>query len=151
MKISSYTNKPLDMSKMINVVMTVGGILLLVGAMLMITGWGYSPYIYLFGSILFAAAQLSDRYDGDDFILKRLRLQQVLGAILLVVTGFLMFAGRYHQELMFNDEMNDNIRSFLLTLTAKNSWIVTLCMATLFELYSAFRIDARNRQLEEQE
>ena len=138
------------MSKMINVVMTVGGILLLVGAMLMITGWGYSPYIYLFGSILFAAAQLSDRYDGDDFILKRLRLQQVLGAILLVVTGFLMFSEQYHQKLMFDEGMNENIRSFLLTLTARNSWIVTLCIAALFELYSVFRIDARNKQLEEE-
>lgn len=135
---------------MINVVMTVGGILLLVGAMLMITGWGYSPYIYLFGSILFAAAQLSDRYDGDDFILKRLRLQQVLGAILLVVTGFLMFSEQYHQKLMFDEGMNENIRSFLLTLTARNSWIVTLCIAALFELYSVFRIDARNKQLEEE-
>ena len=92
----------------------------------------------------------SDRYDGDDLILKRLRSQQVLGAILLVVTGCLMLSGEYHQKLMFNNTMNDTIKSLLLTLTAKNSWIVTLCLAALFELYSSFRIDARNKTLEEE-
>lgn len=131
--------------------MTIGGVLLLVGAMVMITGWEYAPYIYMLGSVMFASAQLSDRYDGDDMILKRLRLQQVLGAVLLVVTGFLMFSGNYHQQLMFNNSMNDTLRSFLLTLTARNSWIVTLCIATLFELYSSFRIDARNKELEDKE
>jgi hypothetical protein len=139
------------MNKMINVMMTIGGVLLLVGAMVMITGWEYAPYIYLLGSVMFASAQLSDRYDGDDMILKRLRLQQVLGSILLVITGFLMFSGNYHQQLMFNNSMNDTLRTFLLTLTAKNSWIVTLCIATLFELYSSFRIDARNKELEDKE
>jgi hypothetical protein len=139
------------MNKMINVMMTIGGVLLLVGAMVMITGWDYAPYIYLLGSVMFASAQLSDRYDGDDMILKRLRLQQVLGSILLVITGFLMFSGNYHQQLMFNNSMNDTLRTFLLTLTAKNSWIVTLCIATLFELYSSFRIDARNKELEDKE
>jgi hypothetical protein len=139
------------MNKMINVMMTIGGVLLLVGAMVMITGWDYAPYIYLLGSVMFASAQMSDRYDGDDMILKRLRLQQVLGSILLVITGFLMFSGNYHQQLMFNNSMNDTLRSFLLTLTARNSWIVTLCIATLFELYSSFRIDARNKELEDKE
>lgn len=131
--------------------MTIGGVLLLVGAMVMITGWEYAPYIYMLGSVMFASAQLSDRYDGNDMILKRLRLQQVLGAVLLVVTGFLMFSSNYHQQLMFNNSMNDTLRSFLLTLTARNSWIVTLCIATLFELYSSFRIDARNKELEDKE
>lgn len=139
------------MNKMINAMMTIGGVLLLVGAMVMITGWDYAPYIYLLGSVMFASAQMSDRYDGDDMILKRLRLQQVLGSILLVITGFLMFSGNYHQQLMFNNSMNDTLRSFLLTLTARNSWIVTLCIATLFELYSSFRIDARNKELEDKE
>lgn len=131
--------------------MTIGGVLLLVGAMAMITGWDFAPYIYLLGSVMFASAQMSDRYDGDDMILKRLRLQQVLGSILLVITGFLMFSDNYHQQLMFNNSMNDTLRAFLLSLTAKNSWIVTLCIATLFELYSSFRIDARNKELEEKE
>jgi hypothetical protein len=139
------------MNKMINVMMTIGGVLLLVGAMVMITGWDYAPYIYLLGSVMFASAQMSDRYDGDDMILKRLRLQQVLGSILLVITGFLMFSSNYHQQLMFNNSMNDTLRTFLLSLTAKNSWIVTLCIATLFELYSSFRIDARNKELEDKE
>ena len=33
------------------------------------------------------------------------------------------------------------LRSFLLELTRKNNWIVTLSIGAVFELYSAFRLD----------
>ena len=36
----------------------VGGVLLLVGAALQITGWIVAPYIYLVGAVLFAYEQV---------------------------------------------------------------------------------------------
>ena len=88
----------------------------------------------------------------DGCIMKKRSILIVIAVVvLLVITGFLMFSSNYHQQLMFNNSMNDTLRSFLLTLTARNSWIVTLCIATLFELYSSFRIDARNKELEDKE
>ena len=96
--------------------MIVGAILLLIGAALMITGWTPAPYIYCIGALLFASMQMADRYEGDDFIVRRLRRQQLFSSLLLLVTGILMFVERH------------------------NGWIVILTIAALIQLYTAFRM-----------
>lgn len=123
---------------------TVGGILLLFGAAVMITGWEYAPYLYLAGSFLFAVGQFADRYDGTDRIVRRLRAQQVTGACFLLLTAALMFADGLHNRLLADISLNANLRSFLLALTRHNNWIITLCIGTVFELYSSFRLDSRS-------
>ena len=120
---------------------TVGGVLLLFGAAVFITGWDYAPFIYLAGSLMFAAGQFADRYTGDDKIIKRLRFQQVLGACFLLLTAALMFADVIHSMLLTDNTMSPGLRSFLLGLTRKNNWIVTLSIGAVFELYSSFRLD----------
>ena len=120
---------------------TVGGVLLLFGAAVFITGWDYAPFIYLAGSLMFAAGQFADRYTGDDKIIKRLRFQQVLGACFLLLTAALMFADGIHSMLLTDNTMSPGLRSFLLGLTRRNNWIVTLSIGAVFELYSSFRLD----------
>lgn len=120
---------------------TVGGVLLLFGAAVFITGWDYAPYLYLVGSLMFASGQFADRYDGNDPIIKRLRFQQVLGAIFLLLAGALMFSGGLHERLMTDANMGGGMRSLLLVLTRRNNWIVTLSIGAVFELYSSFRMD----------
>ena len=97
-------------------VMAAGAVLLLVGAALMITGWAAAPWIYSVGALLFAAMQMADRYEGSDFVMKRLRRQQLLGALMLLVTAVLMFVEKH------------------------NGWIVTLTIAAVFETYTAWRM-----------
>lgn len=120
---------------------TVGGVLLLFGAAVFITGWDYAPFIYLAGSVMFASGQFADRYTGDDKIIKRLRFQQVLGACFLLLTAALMFADGIHSMLLTDNTISPGLRSFLLGLTRKNNWIVTLSIGAVFELYSSFRLD----------
>jgi len=120
---------------------TVGGVLLLFGAAVFITGWDYAPFIYLAGSVMFASGQFADRYTGDDKIIKRLRFQQILGACFLLLTAALMFADGIHYMLLTDSSMSPGLRSFLLGLTRKNNWIVTLSIGAVFELYSSFRLD----------
>lgn len=98
-------------------VMMGGALLLLAGAALMITGLAAAPYIYCVGALAFSAMQMTDRYEGDDVVKKRLRRQQLLGALMLLVTGVMMFVERH------------------------NGWIVTLTIAAVLELYTAFRMD----------
>lgn len=94
-----------------------GAILLLVGAVLQITRWEFAPYLYTLGAVMFGYVQVTgNRYDGKSFIIKRLRKQQIFGAIALVFTGVLMFT------------------------TKRNEWIVCLSIAAVLELYTAFRI-----------
>lgn len=95
----------------------VGAALLLIGAILQITRWELAPYLYTLGAVMFGYVQLmGNRYDGKNFIIKRLRKQQIFGAIALVFTGVLMFTMKH------------------------NEWVVCLSIAAVLELYTAFRI-----------
>jgi hypothetical protein len=125
---------------------TVGGVLLLCGAAIYITGWEYAPYLYLAGSLMFACGQFADRYLGEDKIMKRLRGQQVMGACFLLLTAALMFADGLHERLLTDYSLSNNVRSFLLALTRRNNWIVTLSIGAVFELYSSFRMDSISKQ-----
>ena len=106
------------MKKSYTYLMMAGVILLLLGAMLQITRWELSPVIYTIGAVLFAYVQVMDGYQGQNLIIRRLRRQQILGAVLLVFTGVLMFVMK------------------------RNEWIVCLTIAAILELYTAFRIPA---------
>jgi len=135
-------------SRLIEAFITVGGVLLLFGAAVYITGWEYAPYLYLAGSVMFACGQFADRYEGDDRIMKRLRGQQVLGACFLLLTAVLMLSGGIHERLLTDVSLGGRMRSFLLELTRKNNWIVTLSIGAIFELYSAFRMDRISKERE---
>lgn len=104
--------------------------------------------MYLVGSIMFAIGQFADRYEGDDKIMKRLRAQQVTGAVFLLITGVLMFSEGIHFWLLNNASMGTNLRSILLELTRRNNWIVTLSIGAVFELYSSFRMDSISKKQE---
>ena len=93
-----------------------GAVLLLVGAMLQITRWELSPVIYTIGAVMFAYVQVMSRYGGKNLVIRRLRRQQILGAVLLVFAGVLMFVTRH------------------------NEWVLCLTIAAILELYTAFRI-----------
>ena len=104
------------MKKIHQYIYILGGILLVAGAALYITGWTLAPYLYVVGAFMFGAMQMLDRYTGANFVLRRLRRQQILGAIALMFTGVLMFACKH------------------------NEWILSLFVGCLLELYTAFRI-----------
>ena len=104
------------MNKTIHALQMTGGVLMLAGALTYVKPWALSPYLYLIGSILFGAIQIADRYKGSNFVIRRLRRQQILGAVLLMLTGVVML--RFHH----------------------NEWIVCLLIAALLETYTAFRI-----------
>lgn len=104
------------MNKAYQLIQVVGAVLLLVGAMLQITRWELSPYLYTIGAVLFAYVQVMSRYEGKNLIIRRLRRQQILGAVLLVFAGVLMFVTRH------------------------NEWVLSLTIAAILELYTAYRI-----------
>ena len=79
------------MKKGYTIIQMVGAVLLLVGAMLQITRWELSPILYTVGAVMFAYVQVMSRYEGKNLIVRRLRRQQILGAVLLVFAGVLMF------------------------------------------------------------
>ena len=134
-------------NRLIDSLTTTGGILLLFGAAVHITGWEYAPYLFLAGAVMFAAGQFADRYTGNDVIMKRLRGQQVAGSVFLLLTAALMIlASTLHLRLLYCEtSLNGNIRSFLIALTRPNNWIVTMSIGAVLELYSALRMEHRQK------
>lgn len=69
------------------------GILLILSAVLYVTGWTFIPYVYAISGAGIAVAFLTNPYDGDNPRLKRLNIQQAIAAILLPVSSYFMFKG----------------------------------------------------------
>ena len=90
--------------------------MLLIGAAVYVTGWPLSPYIYTIGATFVALAQINSPSKHKTPTIKRLRRQQIFGALLLVLTGAFMF------------------------FTHSNEWIVSLTIAAILELYTSVRI-----------
>lgn len=104
------------MKKLYSFIYMLGGIMLVVGAALYITKWVWATYIYIAGSLMFGAMQMMDRYTGTNWIVRRLRRQQIVGAIALMLTGVLMLVCKH------------------------NEWILCMLVGCLMQLYTAFRI-----------
>lgn len=117
--------KPL--SHLQSLAFTLGGLLLLAGALLPMvpTLSHYGPYVFSAGALLFGTLQLVQRYDGRSVTVRRLRRQQMLGALLLMISACLMLAAE----------------SRLLPLRG-GEWKITLAVAAMLELYTAFRLPA---------
>lgn len=114
-----------SLDKVLNAVFMVGAIVLLIGSATYITGWHGAFYLYTFGACAFSGVQLFKGYDGDNIIIRRLRFQQVAGALLLLCTAILMA-----------------MQTFNFGFAHRNEWVVCLSVACVLELYTAFRIPA---------
>lgn len=102
-----------------------GAAMTLAGAAVYITGWRYAPYVYTAGAVLVALAQMGDPVRHRTTALRRLRVQQVAAALLLIVAGALMF------------------------LAHGNEWIACLTIAAVMELYTSIRIPQEEKKAEE--
>ena len=107
-----------ELTKFQAIIYNLGGILMLIGALMpmepsLIT---YAAYVYTCGALAFGCMQLLQRYEGKNVALIRLRRQQIIGAMLLIFAGVLMFTSK------------------------RNEWIVCLTIAAVLQLYTAYRI-----------
>lgn len=107
----------------------IGGSLIVIGSLLPLFAPDFAPFVFALGAIVFGCTQISDRYDGENFVIRRLRRQQVMGALLLIVTAYLMIS-EYFQWSPFRG----------------SEWKVTLMIAAFLELYTIFRIDHESKK-----
>ena len=82
------------MKQLVPALFGVGAVMALTGAAVFITGWIYAPYIYTIGAGFIALAQVNTPVKGKSKTLKRLRVQQIFGALALILTGAFMFTTR---------------------------------------------------------
>ncbi len=136
-------------NKLIDGFTVVGGVMALAGAALKITSMEWASMIFLAGSTFFAVAILSDRYHGNDRVMRRLCNQQAVGALLLLLTALLMFADPFHARLIDGEyHIGEKLRTLLLAVTRRNGWIVTMTLSAVFLIFSAFRMEQRQKRLD---
>ena len=80
------------MKQLVPALFGVGAVMALTGAAVFITGWIYAPYIYTIGAGFIALAQVNTPVKGKSKTLKRLRVQQIFGALALILTGAFMYS-----------------------------------------------------------
>lgn len=105
----------------------IGGVLMVIGAvayaMPAMRAWAWA--VYGLGVLGYAGMQLYAKYEGHDLVLKRLRRQQVLSCLLLFLSAIALV-----------------LHSLALWTEVGNTWLMLLIIATVFQLYTAFRIPA---------
>lgn len=100
--------------------------------------------IFLIGTVIFAAMQIAQRYEGTSLTLRRLRSIMTLADVAFIIAGLLMFENAWH--LLFqatvwhtHDVMNfEAYESYMKYVN--NKWVVALLVAAVLELYSMNRI-----------
>ena len=112
-------------------VMLFGGLLMVVGsgASLFLQSW--APYAFAPGALMFVAMQMRQRYDGDNFNIRRLRRMMLLSDALFLLAGLLMFANQ-------GNFLGLNYLSYIKYV--HNNWIVVLLVAAILQLYTSHRI-----------
>lgn len=120
------------LNKIQTLLFRLGGIAMLVGAVLNPLESKVAPYIYCVGALMFASMQMMESYEGNSFVIRRLRRQQIIGSLLLMLSGVAMFGNAFRIEYMRHNE-----------------WLIVMLIAAILELYTAFRIPAELKKEED--
>ena len=105
-----------QITKLDNIISLVGSVLLFIGLILQFIKFEFAPYVYLVGAVAVAWVQVKYGYDGSNFVIRRLRKQQLMGTMLMIMAGVLMIV--WH----------------------RNEWVICLTISAVLQLYTAFRI-----------
>lgn len=118
-----------------NVIFQVGGLLVLVGACLPMFGLeDEGSLVLLIGALAFGSMQCLAGYEGKDSIVRRLRRQQILGALLMIGSGLLAMT-----------------HTLNISHIGSGEWKLCLAIAAVMEIYTAFRIPVALRASGEEE
>ena len=122
------------MKKLNNVqvaVFLLGALLMVIGAGTSMLAWGSAPYVFSVGALCFASMQMLQRYEGSNFVIRRLRRIQLVSDVLFFVSSLLMIANKGN-FLGLND--------MTYIEYVYNKWVITLLVAAILQLYSTHRL-----------
>lgn len=112
-----------ELTPLQNICFCCGAVLMIVGAAIFILYPMVSMYVYGIGTFMFTLMQLKAEYLGRNFILARLRRQQLLACCCFVLTLALM-------SMQLNQ----------WGPCRRQEWVIALTIGCVLELYTSFRI-----------
>ena len=122
------------MKKLNNVqvaVFLLGALLMVIGAGTSMLAWGSAPYVFSVGALCFASMQMFQRYEGSNFVIRRLRRIQLVSDVLFLVSGLLMIANK-------GNFLGLSYMTYIEYVY--NKWVITLLVAAILQLYSTHRL-----------
>jgi len=132
-----------QLSKLQTVIFLAGALLMAIGAGATLTGWTLAPYIFAIGAVGFTSMQMLQRYDGPNFVIRRLRRIMLLSDVMFLVSALLMIASQGNML---------HLSHITYLQYVYNKWVVTLLIAAILQLYTTHRIsselerEAKNHQ-----
>lgn len=129
-----------QLSKLQTVLFLTGGVLMVVAVGLFVFGivQPYASLAMLLGSILFAAMQACQRYDGPSITLLRLRRIMLAADLLFVLSGLLMTEQTW--RIVYAHVATTVGGYTAWTQLVWNNWVVSLLIAAILEMYTMHRI-----------
>ncbi len=120
-----------QLNKVQTAIFLLGALLMVIGAGTSILMWDGAPYIYSVGALGFASMQMLQRYEGSNFVIRRLRRIQLVSDVFFLLSGLLMIANKGNFLGL----------SYITYIEyVYNKWVITLLIAALLQLYSTHRI-----------
>ncbi|MCR4993781.1 MAG: hypothetical protein K6A32_00090 [Bacteroidales bacterium] len=104
---------------------SVGALLMVLGAALFMLKPLIATICYTIGAVIFCPIQMLQSYEGKNFVIRRLRRQQLLGLIALLCAACCMI-----------------MQVGCFGFARRNEWVICLVIGCILELYTAFRIPA---------
>lgn len=126
-----------QLNKLQSLIFLTGGAMMVVGAGCFALMWQQkiACWIYLAGALMFGVMQMMQEYQGNIFIVKRLKRIMSLADIFFILSGFLMVDMVYR----FLQSAFDNYLTYYNTIY--NKWVVLLLIAAILEMYTMHRIE----------
>lgn len=125
-----------ELNRVQSLVFLLGGLLMVVGAGASMLRWAVSPYIYSVGAVAFVSMQMLQRYEGPNFVMRRLRRIMLLSDLFFLVSGLLMFASQGNPL---------GLSQVVYLQYVYQKWVITMLIAAILQLYSVHRL---NHELE---
>ena len=120
-----------QLSKTQTFIFVVGALLMVIGAGTSLLAWRPAPYLFAVGALAFTSMQFLQRYEGSNFVIRRLRRMMLISDGLFLLSALLMFAS---QSNFFGLDYITYLKY------VHNNWIVVLLVAAILQLYTSHRI-----------
>ena len=120
-----------QLNKVQTAIFLLGALLMVIGAGTSVLAWGSAPYVFSIGALGFASMQMLQRYEGSNFVIRRLRRIQLVSDVFFLLSGLLMIANKGNFL---------GISYITYIEYVYNKWVITLLIAALLQLYSTHRI-----------
>ena len=106
----------------------VGEVLVIIGAMVWVTGTDVANYVYAAGTTIFAIGRLNEEKENGSVVLARLYGQRTFGVVALLFSALVM-----------------NLREgfYVGVYLRPTAWLIPFVVFVVIELYTAFRIPSQ--------